>query len=342
SLVEGLASGAAVQMPFLHDPATQVRFLLAMPLLLIAEPKIGKGLGSVVCYLETSGITREEDRPKLRNIINDSNRWLGRLFPEILLLGLVAILAVTKLGAGLHEQIAPSVTNWEMNPASGAKNWAGDWYYTVSLPFYRFLMLRWFWRYLVWVVTLLRVSRLKLTLSPSHPDLAAGLGFFEVGQIQFGILAFALSTQLSGLMARKLLFEGVAINSFSLMILTYLAFLTLFLLAPLLVFIPSLNLTKRRGLLEFGVLGEKYTGAFERKWIGSSEPPDDSMLGSGDFQSLADLATGFDIVRRMRPCPFGSSAIISLVIAASLPFLPLLFFAFGFDKLLTKTLQMVF
>ncbi len=342
SIVQGMAWQTVVRVPFLYDPATQARFLIAMPLLLIAEPIIGRGLGSVVYYLETSGIAREEDRPKLRAITDDTNRWLGKLFPELLIIALVAILATTKLGSQLYEHITPGVTNWEIDPASGAKNWAGIWYYSVSLPFYRFLMLRWLWRYAVWAIMLLRVSRLKLTLTPSHPDLAAGLGFLEVGQSHFGILAFAFSAQLSGLFARKILFEGAVINSFAYAILGYVVFTTLFFLAPLFVFMPRLIFAKRRGLLEFGVLAEKYTGAFERKWIHQGEPADDSMLGSGDFQSLADLANGFDIVRRMRVSPFGFGTLFSLLISAALPFLPLAFFVFGFDELLLRTLQLIF
>lgn len=342
SLWNGTAWNAAVRIPFLWDPATQARFLIAMPLFLIAEPFIGKGLGSVVRYLETSGIASAEDRPKLKAILGDTNRWLGNLSPEMLLIAVVAVFAASKLDARFYEHIAASVTNWEMNPATGAKNWAGSWYYAVSLPVYRFLMLRWLWRYAVWVLMLLRVSRLKLTLTPSHPDLAAGLGFLEVGQLHFGILAFAISSQLSGLFARKLLFEGASIGAFGHAILGYVMFITLFFLAPLLVFLRRLTVAKRRGLLEFGILAEKYTGAFERKWILQDKPADDAMLGSSDFQSLADLSNGFDIVRRMRVWPSGLGTLFSLLLAAALPFVPLLFFAFHFDELLVRVLQLVF
>jgi hypothetical protein len=341
SIVHGLAWGSSVKAPFLYDPATQVRFLVAMPLLLIAEPVIGRGLGAVVRYLETSGIAREEDRPQLKQIIADANRRLGRIFPEILILALVVALAVTKLGAGLHEEFAPGVSNWGLN-AAGDKNWAGAWYYSVSLPVYRFLMLRWIWRYAVWAWMLLRVSRLRLTLTPSHPDLAAGLGFLAVGQLHFGILAFAFSTQLAGLFSRKILFEGAVLQSYTHMILGYVIFTALFFLAPLLIFTPRLVAAKRRGLLEFGVLAEKYTGGFERKWIHQGERAGESMLGSSDFQSLADLGNSFEIVQRMRPVPFDFRSFFSLLISASLPFLPLIFFVFRFDELLLHAVQLVF
>jgi hypothetical protein len=47
------------------------------------------------------------------------------------------------------------------------------------------------------------------------------------------------------------------------------------------------------------------------------------MLGSGDMQSLADLATGYEIVQDTRLVPFGLKLLTRLGIITALPLLPL-------------------
>ena len=47
----------------------------------------------------------------------------------------------------------------------------------VSNPILQFLLLRWFYRLAIWARFLWQVSRIQLSLIPTHPDRNAGLGF---------------------------------------------------------------------------------------------------------------------------------------------------------------------
>ena len=69
SLVEGRAVGGAA-IPFLHDIAAQVRFLVAVPILLFAEIPIGRRLRQVATHFVTAGLVRPEDRPRFIEIVN--------------------------------------------------------------------------------------------------------------------------------------------------------------------------------------------------------------------------------------------------------------------------------
>ena len=60
------------------------------------------------------------------------------------------------------------------------------------------------------------------------------------------------------------------------------------------------------------------------------------MLGSADLQSLADLASGYDIVDRMRFVPFGPRAVIAIAAAALAPMLPVALLGVPLDQLLKK------
>ena len=76
--------------------------------------------------------------------------------------------------------------------------------------------------------------------------------------------------------------------SFKLNIIGLIGFFVLVILGPLTMFSPLLSRTKRTGLGECGTLATGYVIDFDEKWArgGTGE----TILGTGDIQSLADLA----------------------------------------------------
>jgi hypothetical protein len=106
------------------------------------------------------------------------------------------------------------------------------------------------------------------------------------------------------------------------------------LLGPLIVFTGMLFQTKRVGLLQYGALANSYTGQFHEKWIGGRNPEHEPLLGSGDIQSLADLANSFSVVQKMKVMPIDPRTIIQLVVSSLLPMVPLLLTVMPFGDLL--------
>ena len=68
-------------------------------------------------------------------------------------------------------------------------------------------------------------------------------------------------------------------------------------------FAPQLARTKRTGLREYGTLAQRYVREFDTKWLRGGAPADETLIGSGDVQSLADLGNSFEVVRTMRVVP---------------------------------------
>ena len=97
---------------------------------------------------------------------------------------------------------------------------------------------------------------------------------------------------------------------------------TLIVLAPLLTFAPKLAALKRAALFGYAKLSSLHDAAFEAKWRGADDPA--TLLGDPDPSSLADLATGYERAREMRPVPVNVAAIMPLLIAAAVPMLPLI------------------
>ena len=85
------------------------------------------------------------------------------------------------------------VASWHGAPVNGLwrPSLAGWWLGLVSLPLFQFLLLRWYFRIFIWARFLWHVSRVELSLVPSHPDKLGGLGFLS-GSV------FALSACASG------------------------------------------------------------------------------------------------------------------------------------------------
>jgi hypothetical protein len=136
---------------------------------------------------------------------------------------------------------------------------------------------------------------MDLRLVPTHPDLAAGLGFLSPAQAKYGIIVFALSSVIAARIGEEILYGGASLVDYKLIVGGYVVMMLIILLAPLLVLSPKLLMTKRRGLLEYSALANEYTQSFDRKWIRKENPEGELLLGSADIQSLADLGNSFEL-----------------------------------------------
>jgi len=68
SLIEGLALGGA-KIPFLYDIAAQVRFLIAVPILVLAEIPIGRRLREVAKHFLNAGLVRETEQKQFASFV---------------------------------------------------------------------------------------------------------------------------------------------------------------------------------------------------------------------------------------------------------------------------------
>jgi hypothetical protein len=111
------------------------------------------------------------------------------------------------------------------------------------------------------------------------------------------------------------------------------------LILPLCCFFRRLVEVKQRGLLEYGRLATSYVQAFDGKWLRRGAPPGETILGTADLQSLADLGNSFDIIRSMRFVPMARSQIILVAVSTALPMLPLVLFAVPLDQVIVAGIK---
>ena len=207
----------------------------------------------------------------------------------------------------------------------------------VSLPILYFFLLRWVFIFLIWGWFLFRISRLDLELTPTHPDRTGGLGFLAWGTASFSTVLMAISAVVSAGLAAEILNGHETLDSLKFHVVAFVAGALIVLHSPLLVFSGHLARCRFKGLLEFGALVWRYDTAFEEKWIKNPQNSDqESLLGSSDIQSLADIATGYDHIDRMRLIPFDTKAVAVLLLAALLPLIPLVGTQISLQEILMK------
>jgi hypothetical protein len=212
----------------------------------------------------------------------------------------------------------------------------------VSLPVFQFLLMRWYYRIFIWARFLWQVSRIELSLIPTHPDRVGGLGFLANVAYAFTPLAVAHGGMLAGLIAGRIFHLGAALPDFKLEIVVVISFVLSLVFGPLLVFATQLAYTKRTGLREYGTFAERYTREFDAKWLRGGAPADEPLVGSGDIQSLADLANTFDVVKTMRIAPITKDALLRMVAATLVPVVPLALTMMSPEELLKKLLGILF
>ena len=164
---------------------------------------------------------------------------------------------------------------------------------------------------------------MDLHLVPTHPDRAAGLGFLGESAAAFMPLLLSQGALLAGQIANHIFYAGETLLDFKPEIVAVAVFFLLLVLGPLCVFSPRLAQAKRHGLLEYGALASRYVEGFDQKWLRGGAPQDEPLVGTGDIQSLNDLAGSFEIVHSMRPFPFDKTIVLQTAVAGLAPLLPL-------------------
>ncbi len=344
SLIEGKAWGG-VKMPFLFDMEAQARFLVALPLLIVAELVVHKQARSLVGQFIDRDIITEKQLPKFNALIASAMKLRNSVVIELILLLLVfaggPYLANT---VSVIEQVASGAGSWHASTDGNVASlsMAGYWYIFFSRPLFQFIVYRWYFRIFIWARFLWQSSRLDLNLIPIHPDRACGLGFLAMSGILFAPLIIAHGVVFAGLIANAIFFTGAKFTNFILLILGVVLFVQLIALGPLFVFSPSLMRAKRNGLRDYGMLASKYVEEFDFKWVRGGAAGDERLVGSSDIQSLADLVNSFQVIRDIRAFPFDKETAIQVFLFVIIPILPLVLTMIPLEELIKKFFETIF
>ena len=338
-----LASGTAwsgVQVPFLLDVDVHVRFLVGLPLLIAAEVLVHRRLRVTVRQFVERGIVGAAEEAAFRRIIDSTMRLRNSALIEVALL-----VAAFTLGFVIWRgATALRVDTWyAVSGADGVQRLtvAGWWYAFVGLNVFRFMLLRWYFRLILWYIFLWRVARLPLRLNALHPDCAGGLGFLAGSSFALLPLLLAHTVTLAGVIGGRIWHEGMKLTQFQLEIGGSVALLMAAALAPLAFFMFQLARAQREAARLYGGMAMRYVDEFRAKWLRERGPGGEALVGSADIQSLADLAGGNEPLGKTGFFPIGRQSVMTLGILIALPFAPLLLTLIPFQDLVERVVRKI-
>jgi hypothetical protein len=319
---------------FILDIGCFARYVIALPLLVLAEALCAPRLSAIARQFVTARLITEVDRAAYESAAASTGRLLRSRVAEIgafiIAYGLVACVVASKPDTALPQwhgviwgdRLAPTPAGW--------------WGLLVSLPLLFLLLLGWLWRVGLWARFLWLMSRLDLRLVPSHPDGAGGLGFLSTSLEAFLPLAFAFGVLGAGPVLNFVIHRGASPLEFRFQAVGVAVFSVVLFGSPLLVFMRRLLEAYHRGVLSYGAFALRAGQQFERQWLAERQAVDEQALQARDFAATNGL---FSIARnavKMSRLPFDVRSIAVLGGAALVPFLPAELLRLPLDVVLKK------
>jgi hypothetical protein len=314
----GRAMPGVAGEPLLAHFGVHVRFLVAVPLLILAEGPVHVLTTRLLPQFVRSGVVPPDGVGRFRAAIEATARLRDATLPWALMLGAVVAFASTSEIAHRSHEI-----DWE--GAAGARPGFGAlWYLYVARSIYLTLVLAWLWRVVLLAVLFWRIARLDLALVPTHPDRAGGLGFLERVPPLFAPVPFAIGCVVASRWAHDAVYHGLALPSLKVQMIAFVVLSVVLFLLPLAAFARPLKRAKKQALLDYGTLVGRHGRLVHERWIQGRRLDDDALLAAPELGPVADTAAVYDAVEAMRTLPVGKAAVVPLAVAAVAPMIGVL------------------
>ena len=330
SIVQSFLPHSADAAAMISRVATHARYLIAAPLLVLAESVCAPQLDRIIRHFAEAGIVDEADFDRLDEAVASTRRLLRSPIAEAAAIVLAYILVA--IGVLARPSLEPGAAATTHSVPHGVAL-AELWQLLISFPILLVLFLGWLWRLAMWVRLLRLISKFHLHLLPSHPDESAGLGFLGHSLRAFAIVAIAVATIIAGRSADMVLAGGQAPKAFIFLNAGLLAITILLFVMPLLTFTPTLTRAWRDATFSYGAAAGRVGAAFENAWL--REPRGDP-LETEAFSATTDFYAIVKNVYEIRVAPVEVRDVLTLVVAILLPFVPVLLLAVPLNVILSQ------
>lgn len=325
-------------VPLLRDYAAMGRYLVALPLLVLLASPSDRILRNTARQLVHSALVAPAREADLERVLQRVRRWRDASAPELVCL-VLAVLPAWLPGALVA---LPGVATWSAS-ADGVPSQAGLWQTHLAMPLFRFIVLIWTWRFVLWAYLLWQLPRIRLDLHPTHPDGAGGLGFLGMAQERFGALLLANGFVLCGALANHMVYAGYTLFSLRHLLAGFVIGSSALVLSPLLFLTPTLLRAKRHALLKYDALGNRTARSFDRRWPrGRTAGDERNLLDAPDSSAMADFTAVYATIKAMPPLPLNRWTCIRVLMCAIAPLLPLVLLVFSVDELAQSLFGLLF
>jgi hypothetical protein len=303
----------------LKDYTINVRLLIAVPVLLVGQVVMENAFRTIVRHIREAELLSGQEEAKMDLTISSLIHLRDSVVPEIVILiaaylhflGTVRLRMVTADAWALSD----SSHFFHLSPAG--------WYYAfVSQLVYQFLLGISLWKWFLWVCFLFRLSKLDLQLIPTHPDQHGGIGFLGMSPLAIAPTMFVASAAIGSSWRIEILKHTAHLMDFKLEAIILLIVVLIVAMGPLVFFVPRLARLRRRGILQYGILGQLHSTSFHNKWILNRKGHEEELLTAPEISTLTDYASSYENVAKLQPFPLDKGALIGLVLAVAIPMLP--------------------
>ena len=317
SLIEGHAFGARDTTPYLLDFGAWARFFIATGLFLMTEQQVESGLRTKLDHFVQARIVAPGSLAAGAGAVATALRRRNSRLTESVCLAVAIVASIAWL---IRMQDAQTST-WAVQIGDGGAHLtlAGWWAVIFSAPIFYFLLLRGFWRYLVWAMLLWQIASLELRLVANHPDGKGGLGFIAEYPNAYSMFVFGVSSAVAVPVVHYVFENSVSSVTFGYLMTGWLAIVLAVFGFPLLAFSKPLSLLKEKSLQILGAQATDYYRQAERALIGrnavAAEPAE-----TDPGASVADPSAQFALTRKLSTFVMSRTALVPVAASALAPF----------------------
>jgi len=335
SFTDGTFLGEDGQLGVAQDFLLHIRLLVVVPFLIWVEKMIDPAFND---YMNsTRRLIPPKEEATFRKIETQTEKMSDSWIPEIFFLLLIYGVLLFNWGNITVNNARISITD-----SASDINLSAIYYIIVSMPVYQLLLARWFWRWIIWAITVYRISRMNLRIEASHADQSAGLEYLNVVPAAFCIVSLALSAIFAATIGEYIIYHGKILDDFVLQIIAFAIAIPLIVHLPLLSFIPLLIMTKVNGIYRFGSLIQYHNNLYREKWMEGNMPDDDNLLPSLDNSSMADINGSYlQAVKAMTVIPINRNALLISMLMLLIPFFPLIFTKYSLAELFSELVKVI-
>lgn len=335
-LLSGESTALTDEIAFLKNFEIHIRFLFAVPFLIFIEKIVDH---SFIAYMKTSDqLTDDKEQSKFDRLVVNIDKLSNLYLPEILIL----IIIYTMIFMRWNDPSLFDASDGFLYDQDGTFSAAGIYFLFVSLPIFQLLLFRWFWRWIIWIYSLIKISRFTFFIDAMNIDQKAGLTYLNMVPSMFSIIFFALAAVLSAKIGFEIMNTEMTLKSYYMDILFFAVGVPILLYSPLFIFMPLLHKTKSKAIHEMGALVAKHNQDYMKKWVEPKQAPKEPILGSVDNSSLSDINGGYAPAISMNFIPVNSKMLILSCAILLVPFVPLIFTYYSFFDLVRMVLDSVF
>ncbi len=338
--VEGMAIGPTRQQSMLFDFVVHIRYLIALPLLLLVLKDTGQQLNEVLDHFIKSKTVQATDQKKFEDVLLSNTRLQSSAFA----FAVMFLIACFVSYYFINFKIADFAPTWRTLGFQGDQtlSLAGWWFYLVLQPIYTIILLTIIFRSYLWWRILFKTSRLNLQLRASHGDGRGGLSFLSESIKAFYLPAFMISVSLAAGAADLLTLDNMNFMTLRFTVGSIAAVQLILFVGPLCFFLPAMVKSKREAIYLYGTLGNHQLEIYEEKWFKLKKTTEKEWLESPDFSSIIDSTSISSRVTEMKVVPFGQGEIVGLVVAVILPFIPIMALGMSWKVIVQNLVKFIF